>query len=83
MKEMKYSWQSERYMSYNWFKTICFWLGAIFWFVGIFWIVRLFLYVFYKNLPLEYRLDMYATQMVSFGVIFLFSIAIGIIKLII
>lgn len=79
-KEMKYSWQSQRYLSYNLFKTTCFWLGAIFWFVGIFWIVRLFLYIFYKNFPLEYRLDMYATQMVSFGVMFLCLIAIAFLR---
>lgn len=77
-QEMKYSWHSNRYQSYGAFKSICFWLGAIFWFAGgIFWIVRFIIYIFTKHLPLEYRLDLYATQMVCFGAFFLFAIALA------
>jgi hypothetical protein len=75
-KEPKYSWQSERYLEYSVFKKILFLFGAIWWFVGIFWIVRLFSYLWLKNLPLKYRLCVYASQTVFFGWITLFIIII-------
>lgn len=79
IKKSKYSWHSKRYISYNWFQSLCFWFGILFWLTPMFWLVRIILYLIYQNKPLEERLDIYATQMVCFGGILFCLLSYGII----